>query len=129
MFAVIVSGGKQHKVHEGDILKLEKLAVDEGASISFDNVLMLGNGDDIKVGHPNLDNVSVTAEVTKQGRGEKIKIMNLQLILPLHHYFIFEYEHKFKLSIRHILISYDTCWVDFSYLERFREQKMLNKEE
>lgn len=52
MYAVIMSGGKQYRVTEGDVLKVETLAVEEGASLDFDQVLMVANGDDIKIGAP-----------------------------------------------------------------------------
>ena len=74
MYAVIESGGKQHRVSEGESLKLEKLDVATGAAIEFDRVLMVG-GDDIKVGTPLVDGAKVTAEVVDHGRHDKIKIV------------------------------------------------------
>ena len=52
MFAVIVSGGKQYRVQEGQTLKLEKLSAEAGSNVEFDRVLLVGNGDDVKVGAP-----------------------------------------------------------------------------
>lgn len=78
MFAVIVSGGKQYRVQEGQTLKLEKLAVEAGASFDFDRVLMVGNGDDVKVGAPVVDGAKVTAEVVGHGRGEKVTIIKFR---------------------------------------------------
>ncbi len=75
MYAVIASGGKQHRVSEGDIIKLEKLDAEAGAEVSFDNVLMLNDGKTTKIGTPYLDKVTVTAEVLEQGRHKKIHIL------------------------------------------------------
>ena len=54
MYAVIVSGGKQHRVTEGEVLKLEKIELETGAKIDFDKVLLVVNGDDVKVGEPSV---------------------------------------------------------------------------
>lgn len=75
MYAVIESGGKQHRVVEGEILKLEKLEVATGETIEFDRVLMLGAGSDIKIGAPVVEGGKVTAEVVTHGRHEKIRIV------------------------------------------------------
>ena len=74
MYAVIVSGGKQHRVEEGEVLKLEKLEVATGESVEFDQVLMIG-GDDVKIGTPLVAGGKVTAEVVAQGRHKKVKIV------------------------------------------------------
>ena len=68
MFAVIVSGGKQYRVQEGQTLKLEKLAVEAGVS----------NGDDVKVGAPVVEGAKVSAEVVSHGRGDKVKIIKFR---------------------------------------------------
>ena len=78
IFAVIVSGGKQHKVVAGEILKLEKLEGEVGDAIEFSQVLMVGNGNDIQVGAPYLDGFKVEAEVLEQARAKKIKIMKFR---------------------------------------------------
>ena len=75
MYAVIESGGKQHRVTEGELLKLEKLDVATGDTVEFDRVLMLGAGEDVKIGTPVVEGGKVTAEVVAHGRGEKIKIV------------------------------------------------------
>ena len=75
MYAVIESGGKQHRVVEGEILKLEKLEVATGETIEFDRVLMLGAGSDVKIGAPVVEGGKVTAEVVTHGRHEKIRIV------------------------------------------------------
>jgi large subunit ribosomal protein L27 len=68
MYAVIVTGGKQYKVAEGEYLKIEKLEVATGEAVTFDRVLLIGNGDDVKIGAPVVDGAKVTAEVIAQGR-------------------------------------------------------------
>jgi large subunit ribosomal protein L21 len=74
MYAVIESGGKQHRVIEGETLKLEKIETATGETIEFDKVLMIG-GDDMKIGTPLVAGAKVTAEVVTQGRHKKIKIV------------------------------------------------------
>lgn len=74
MYAVIESGGKQHRVIEGETLKLEKIETATGETIEFDKVLMIG-GDDVKIGTPLVAGAKVTAEVVTQGRHKKIKIV------------------------------------------------------
>ena len=78
MFAVIESGGKQHRVEEGEILRLEKLAAGPGETVTFDRVLLIAQGDDIKVGTPFVDGGEVTAEVVGEGRGEKITVIKFK---------------------------------------------------
>ena len=74
MYAVIESGGKQHRVTEGETLKLEKIEAATGDTVEFDRVLMVG-GDDIKIGTPMLEGSKVTAEVVSHGRHQKVKIV------------------------------------------------------
>ncbi len=74
MYAVIESGGKQHRVIEGETLKLEKIDVPTGDSVEFDRVLMVG-GDTVKIGTPLVEGGKVTAEVVSHGRHDKIKIV------------------------------------------------------
>lgn len=78
MFAVIVSGGKQYRVQEGQTLKLEKLPVEAGSSIEFDRVLLVSNGDEVKVGTPVVEGAKVAAEVVSHGRGEKVNIIKFR---------------------------------------------------
>ena len=75
MFAVIVSGGKQYRVQEGQTLKVEKLAAEAGAAVDFDRVLLVSNGDDVKVGAPVVEGAKVSAEVVSHGRGDKVTIV------------------------------------------------------
>lgn len=72
MYAVIKTGGKQYRVAEGDVLRVEKLDGAEGGSVNFDQVLMVGNGDDIKIGAPVLAGGSVAAEIVRHGKGDKV---------------------------------------------------------
>ena len=74
MFAVIKTGGKQYKVAEGDTITVEKLDTEAGKDVTFDSVLMLGNGDDVTVGAPLVAGASVFGEVEEQTRGDKIII-------------------------------------------------------
>ena len=75
MYAVIESGGKQHRVVEGETLKLEKIEAATGDSIEFDKVLLVGTGEDVKIGKPVVDGSKVTAEVVAHGRHKKVKIV------------------------------------------------------
>ncbi len=78
MYAVIESGGKQHRVEPGEVLKLEKLNASEGDTIDFDNVMMIGEGSDVKIGAPYVDGGKVTAEIVSHGRGKKITIIKMK---------------------------------------------------
>jgi len=78
MYAVIETGGKQYRVSEGQSIKVEKLNADEGSSVDLDKVLLVANGDDIKVGAPYLDGGKVTATVKAHGRGKKIRIIKFR---------------------------------------------------
>ncbi|REG81199.1 50S ribosomal protein L21 [Marinomonas pollencensis] len=78
MFAVIKTGGKQYRVQEGQTLKVEKLAVEEGGVVEFNDVLLVSNGDDVKVGAPVVEGAKVTAEVVTHGRGDKVKILKFR---------------------------------------------------
>ena len=75
MYAVIEAGGKQHRVIEGETLKLEKIEAATGDTVEFDRVLMVGGGDEVKIGTPVVAGSKVTAEVVAQGRHKKIKIV------------------------------------------------------
>ena len=78
MYAVIVSGGKQHRVVEGEVLRLEKIEVATGETVEFDQVLMVANGDDIKIGGPVVDGAKVKAEVLSHGRADKVTIIKFR---------------------------------------------------
>ena len=72
MFAVVKTGGKQYKVSEGDVIQVEKLAGEVGTAITLDQVLMVGEDEDVQVGSPMLDGNQVTAEITEQLKDKKI---------------------------------------------------------
>lgn len=74
MYAVIESGGKQHRVVEGETIKLEKIEAATGETIEFDRVLMIG-GENVRVGTPLVDGAKVSAEILDHGRHAKIKII------------------------------------------------------
>jgi len=80
MYAVILSGGKQYRVQEGDTLKLESLTEEVGSTVKFDKVLLVGEGDKVKLGQPFLDSgkISVSATVVSQGRHKKIHIVKFR---------------------------------------------------
>ncbi|KGK41464.1 MULTISPECIES: 50S ribosomal protein L21 [Nitrincola] len=78
MFAVIVSGGKQYRVQEGQTLKLEKLVAEQGAKVEFDRVLLVSNGDNVTVGAPVVEGAKVSAEVVSHGRGDKVTIIKFR---------------------------------------------------
>ncbi|HEY6611710.1 MAG TPA: 50S ribosomal protein L21 [Pseudomonas sp.] len=78
MYAVIVTGGKQYKVAEGEFLKIEKLDVATGESVAFDKVLLVANGDDVQIGAPVVAGAKVTAEVIAQGRHDKVTIIKFR---------------------------------------------------
>jgi len=77
-FAVIKTGGKQYIVKEGDVLRIEKLDAEEGTPISFGEVLLVVEGDSVKVGTPMVSNTTVTASVLKQGRAKKVMIVKFK---------------------------------------------------
>jgi large subunit ribosomal protein L21 len=78
MYAVIQTGGKQYRVSEGDTVKVEKLVAEAGSSIDLNQVLMVADGDDVKVGAPYLDGYCVTATVESHGRAKKVKIVKFR---------------------------------------------------
>lgn len=78
MHAVIVSGGKQYRVKEGQSIKLEKLLVDVGNSIEFDKILMVSDGETAQVGAPYLAGCTVQADVISHGRGVKVTIIKMK---------------------------------------------------
>ncbi len=74
MYAVVKTGGKQYRVQEGDVLRVEKLSGDVGAEIAFDDVLLFSDGQNLQVGTPILDNVAVTGRIVEQGKAPKILV-------------------------------------------------------
>ena len=78
MYAVIKTGGKQYRVKQGDTIKVEKLEVEQGSTINISDVLMVADGDAIKVGTPLVAGATVTATVKSHGRGPKIRIIKMK---------------------------------------------------
>jgi large subunit ribosomal protein L21 len=78
MYAVFRSGGKQYRASKGDVLKIEKLDAEEGARVTFDEVLLVGEGSDIKVGSPLLSGSSVSGKVLKQGKSKKVSVVKFR---------------------------------------------------
>jgi len=78
MYAVIKTGGKQYRVSSGEKLKVEQILADIGAEIVLDQVLLVGDGDAVKVGTPLVSGASVKAKVVAQGRGDKVHIFKMR---------------------------------------------------
>ena len=78
MYAILKTGGKQYKVSEGDVIYVEKLGVEDGATVFFDEVLVVGEGDSITVGAPYVSGAVVTGTVEKTGKGKKINIFKMK---------------------------------------------------
>jgi large subunit ribosomal protein L21 len=78
MYAVVASGGKQYKVREGEILKIEKIPGEIGDSISFDNVLLYSDGESLQIGQPQLESVKVSGHVVEQGKASKIIVFKFK---------------------------------------------------
>jgi large subunit ribosomal protein L21 len=78
MYAVFIAGGKQHRVEEGEVLRLEKIEEETGKTVEFDQVLMVGQGADVKIGAPVVDGAKVEAEVLSHGRGDKVTIIKFR---------------------------------------------------
>jgi len=78
MYAVIKTGGKQYRVMQGETLRVEKLEGDIGAAVTFDQVLLVGEGEGITVGTPLVAGASVAATIKAQGRGDKVRIIKFR---------------------------------------------------
>jgi large subunit ribosomal protein L21 len=78
MYAVFKTGGKQYRASTGDVIKVEKIEAEKGATVELDQVLMVGEGEDVKVGTPFLEGGKVTATVLDQGRGDKIMVIKFK---------------------------------------------------
>ena len=78
MYAVIVTGGKQYKVSEGDVIFIEKLEAEAEETVTFDKVLVVADGENITVGAPLVEGATVTAKVEKQGKSKKIYVFKMK---------------------------------------------------
>ncbi len=78
MYAILETGGKQYKVSEGDVIYVEKLGVEDGASVTFDKVLAVGEGADLKVGAPYVEGATVAGTAEKTGKQKKIIVYKMK---------------------------------------------------
>ena len=78
MYAVIKTGGRQYRVMQGETLRVEKLPGDVGAKVEFDQVLLVGSGEDVKLGAPLVAGATVAATIKSHGRGEKVRIIKFR---------------------------------------------------
>ncbi len=78
MYAIIATGGKQYRVAEGDLLRIEKLEAEVGSNIDFDQVLLVGEGEDVRIGAPLVEGGKVSATVESHGRGDKVRIIKFR---------------------------------------------------
>ena len=83
MYAIIATGGKQYKVSEGDVIKVEKLGVEAGQTVTFDQVLVVSDKD-VKVGCPTVEGASVEASVVEEGKDKKIIVYKYKRKLGYH---------------------------------------------
>jgi large subunit ribosomal protein L21 len=78
MYAVIATGGKQYRVAEGDVVRIEKLVAEPGAAVEFDKVLVVGEGEGVKIGAPHVSGAKVIATVQGHGKGDKVRIVKFR---------------------------------------------------
>jgi large subunit ribosomal protein L21 len=78
MYAVVKTGGKQYRITPGEKVKVEQIAADVGAEVVLDQVLMVGEGDSVRLGQPTVAGATVKATVVSQGRGDKVTIFKMR---------------------------------------------------
>ena len=78
MYAVIKTGGKQYRVEEGQVIRVETLSAEAGETIDFSKILMVADGDDIKIGTPTVDGAKVSGKILEHGRHKKIEIIKFK---------------------------------------------------
>ena len=78
MYAVFKTGGKQYRAAKGQTITVEKLNAEKGATVELDQVLMVGEGEDVKIGAPFIEGGKVTARVVDHGRGDKVRIIKFK---------------------------------------------------
>ncbi len=78
MYAVVATGGKQYKVAEGDVLRVEKLTGDVGSDVAFDKVLLFSDGENVKVGQPEIEGAAVHGQIVDQGKSKKIIVFKFK---------------------------------------------------
>lgn len=74
MYAVVATGGKQYRVEEGDILRVEKLPGDVGSAVAFEKVLLFSDGEQVQIGQPQVDGVTVHGQIVAQGKNKKVLV-------------------------------------------------------
>jgi large subunit ribosomal protein L21 len=74
MYAVVATGGKQYKVQQGDVLRVEKLVGDVGAEVAFDKVLMFSDGENVQIGQPVVEGAVVKGHIIEQGKSKKVLV-------------------------------------------------------
>lgn len=74
MYAVVATGGKQYKVKEGDVLRVEKFAGEVGSAVDFDKILLFSDGETVKIGQPDVDGITVHGQIVAQGKSKKILV-------------------------------------------------------
>ena len=74
MYAVVATGGKQYRVEEGDVVRIEKIPGEIGESVSFDRVLMISDGDNVTIGQPVVENAAVDGRIVEQDRSKKVLV-------------------------------------------------------
>ena len=78
MYAVIATGGKQYRVEKGAVLRIEKLVGEPGSTVEFNEVLLIADGDDVRLGKPQLQGGKVTATIEKHAKGDKVTIVKFR---------------------------------------------------
>ena len=78
MYAVVATGGKQYKVQPGETLRVEKLSGEVGAEVAFDQVLLIGEGDDVRIGQPVVDGATVRGHIIEQDKSKKILVFKFK---------------------------------------------------
>lgn len=78
MYAVVATGGKQYRVEAGEILRVEKLAGEVGADVAFERVLMLTDGETVRIGQPFVDGASVKGHIVEQGKNKKVLVFKFK---------------------------------------------------
>ena len=78
MYAVFKTGGKQYRAATGDVIKVEKIEAEKGSTVELDQVLMVGEGEDVKIGAPLVEGGKVTATIRQHGRGKKVEIIKFR---------------------------------------------------
>ncbi len=78
MYAVIATGGKQYRVEQGSVLRVEKLTAEAGSVVKFDQILLVGSGVDVTVGSPMVVGASVSATIERHGQGDKVSVVKFR---------------------------------------------------